>query len=200
MSNAAGAGARGGVWDPRGRLLRDAVHAVAGGVLLRFDLQPALAAEDADEAPDRVLLPTGELLNLGQTRALGPLHEGDYLVLLTALARNGLCCGLLGSLRRGGHFSALARALCVRFFRGLDGLGTLRRLPCLAGVRRLGCFAVGSSQGLEGLPDPGGGLRPELGELTVARNAVPDLDEAFGGGARGPAGAWRWGRVAWRGR
>src|SRR5438552_16749693 len=71
-------------------LLGHTVDPLARGILLRFDLQPALAAEDADEAPDRVLLPTGEFLNLGQARALGPLHQGDYLGLLVALARSAL--------------------------------------------------------------------------------------------------------------
>ena len=40
--------------DVAGRLLRDAVAALPGGVLRGFDLLPALAAQDADEAPDGV--------------------------------------------------------------------------------------------------------------------------------------------------
>ena len=57
----------------RRRLTRDRVSALAGSVLLRLDLLAALAAEHADEAPDRVFLPPGgfhgvdEQVHLGRT-------------------------------------------------------------------------------------------------------------------------------------
>jgi hypothetical protein len=46
-----------------------------GATLGRFDLLSALAAQDADEAPDRVRLPLRDGHNLRQRRALGALHQ-----------------------------------------------------------------------------------------------------------------------------
>ena len=67
MRNAAPAGTGSGVCydDFAGRLLRDAIAALPGGVLRGFDLLAALAPQDANEAPDRMRLPGRGFHNLG---------------------------------------------------------------------------------------------------------------------------------------
>jgi len=70
-----------------GRLLRDFVRSLASSVLGRFDLLPALVAQNADEAAYRVRLPLRGGHYLGQRRALGPLHHRDYFSLLVGAIR-----------------------------------------------------------------------------------------------------------------
>jgi len=60
-------------------LLRDAVAALPGGVLRGFDLLAALAAQDADEAAHRVLLPAGGSGDFGEGRALGATLATDRI-------------------------------------------------------------------------------------------------------------------------
>src|ERR1700674_5978329 len=80
-------------------------------VLRGFNSVSTLAAQDAHEASDRVLLPAGRFQNLGQRRALGALHQRDDLGLLVAPLRSlapclaaavvlaGLACFLFARLR-----------------------------------------------------------------------------------------------------
>src|SRR5438874_9023040 len=53
------------VWRERGVLLRELVRPLPSGVLRRLDAQAALAAEDAHEPTNGMLLPPGGFHNLG---------------------------------------------------------------------------------------------------------------------------------------
>src|SRR5690349_15317115 len=76
---------RGGGWKGfAGNLLRDLVPPFAGRVLRRFNRLSTLAAEDADEAANRVRLPAGRCHDLRQRSALGPFHHRDDLGLLVS--------------------------------------------------------------------------------------------------------------------
>ena len=58
--------------------LRDAVTALAGGILCRLDLLPALATEDADEATNRVLLPARRRHDLRRGGSALPRDQADH--------------------------------------------------------------------------------------------------------------------------
>jgi hypothetical protein len=75
-----------------------------------FDFSRRLAAEDADEAADGVLLPARRLDDLRQCRPFGALHEGDHLGLLARSVRSRFAAA---SLARGAFFPAFG------FFAGL---------------------------------------------------------------------------------
>src|ERR1700730_12933756 len=93
------------------RLLGDLVSTLPSVVLRGFDCVSSLAAQDAHEASDRVLLPAGRFQNLGQRRALGALHQRDDRGLLVAPLRSLAallgCCARLGRLRLLGLFARL---------------------------------------------------------------------------------------------
>jgi hypothetical protein len=87
----------------RGGLLFNLVRALVVSVLQGLDLLPTLAAENADKAADRVLLPACRFHDLGQRHTLRAFYHSDYFGLLVG-ARFG--CVFLRpaaprSLRRG---------------------------------------------------------------------------------------------------
>jgi hypothetical protein len=80
-------------------LLSDAIRALACGVLRGVDFLAALAAEDAHEAADSVLLPARGFHDLGQGRTFRTLHQGDHFGLLVG-PRFGCVLLSLGAPRR----------------------------------------------------------------------------------------------------
>ena len=83
-----------------GGLLRDLVDPLAGRALRGVDLLAALAAEDADETTDGVLLPPRDFDDFGQRRTLGTLIIAitsailllrDSVVLFCAREKTSLC-------------------------------------------------------------------------------------------------------------
>src|ERR1700681_267730 len=156
--------------EKRRRLPGDLVGPLPGGVLGRFDALSTLAAENADEPTNRVLLPSGSSHNLGQRGTFSALHHRDDL---------GLLIAAIGSCTSG----RLAGGL-------LGGLDLLGRLPgCARSIRLLRCGFTRLSipgQRLDRGPDPRYGLLAilELLHGRLAGNAVPDLDEAAHGPVR----------------
>ena len=93
-------------------LFPDLVRPFARGVLGGLDLLPSLAAQDADEAANRVRLPARSFHDFGQCRTFGALHHGDHLGLLVGALRLWLARWLLGApyVLRGFGFLALQRS------------------------------------------------------------------------------------------
>src|ERR1700730_17323841 len=116
------------------RLLGDFVGALPSVVLRGFNCVSTLAAQDAHEASDRVLLPAGRFHNLGQRHALGALHQRDDLGLLVAPLRS--LAALLGCCARLCRLGLLA---------SLRWLGLFGRLRWLASRLRLCGFLFGAS-------------------------------------------------------
>ena len=79
--NAAPVGTGSGVWCWAG-LLGDAIRAFPGGVLRRFDLLAALAAQDADEAAHRVRCQPVAFMISASVCAFGAFHHCDHFGLL----------------------------------------------------------------------------------------------------------------------
>jgi hypothetical protein len=104
-------------------LLEDAIRALACGVLRGLDFLAALAAEDAHETPDRVLLPSGGFHDLVQRRTLRAFHHRGYFGLLVG-ARFSCAFLRLGaprSLGRGLLRPGPLRAHGCRLWRNVGG-------------------------------------------------------------------------------
>jgi hypothetical protein len=107
------------------KLFCDPIDAVTGIVAGRNYLQSGFAAKHADESPDRMFLPSGQLLNFRQAHALGPPQPRNYLSLLAAGGVPGCLRDGHGGLGVGS--GAFMRALrptrgLLRHRAGLDGL------------------------------------------------------------------------------
>src|ERR1700693_2320180 len=111
-------------------LLGDLVDSLPAGVLGRLDLLSALAAQDADKAPDCMCLPFGDGHDLGQRRTFGPLHHRDYFSLLVGVVRFGFAGWL---------------PCAPRFLRGLGFLGGCGLRLRLRNLRRR-CILFGFSR------------------------------------------------------
>src|ERR1700722_12139738 len=172
--NAAPARTGSGVWRRTclcARLLRDVVAALPGGVLRGLDLLPALAPQNADETPHRVLLPARCFDDFSERHTLGTLHHRDHL------------CFFVGS-----RFTCALRRRCAP---GSLGRGLLRLSLGGRGVGRLFRGVRGETR--DRLTDPRNG-RLAIGELLDrlqvvewgnTREAIPGLYQTGRGPFRG---------------